>query len=191
MKKNIITQQPVSLVVMPGVGAHIQQKGKQKSVYFGMSEEDLTADFVFPEQKFEPQDFNGRQVYAVQFDGILASFYADGDVLRGLEIQTPGTHVSLMGKTTRIGDHARQVLAHFGRGFAFDKYPNNLPVYPDIKEFISYDELGLTFGLSFDDRVALISILALDDALLHNNLWVDTTLLNPELLKALNGQSGE
>lgn len=179
-----VSKKPTPLRVMPGVGAHLQLGGKSKAVYLGMSEEQFTQGFVQPLKKSDAYEQNGKLAYSLQFDKWLAEFY-EHDVLRSLDIRLPGAHVSMLGKTTRLGDHAKQVLAHFGKSYGYAKFANEGTGYEDVKEFIAYSEFGLIFGISADDHVNLISIYALDDDLLHSDLRVDAHLLKPELRESV------
>lgn len=143
-------------LAVPGMGAQVSltKGGRWHNVYLGA---DLgeTSDTLGKAKGSQVLTNGADSRIELGYPGFTLDFDLASSSLQGLYLYDEGQTVSVPGGMLSVGDGLTKIKARLGEGYGYQLEPLD-DASLDMKAFVNYPQLGLSFGLSQVDQVVVI-----------------------------------
>ena len=161
---NLSTGKKMTKALVPGIGINTVDKSKKPvNIYLNDDSSKLIDSFGYPDegdmQNYEDEFGNSKTVMFYDQGGFAYTLNDSDRRIVFIQASRPGYRVSFENIDIAIGDSAKKILSQLGRSHGFDKIPMNQGGY---KETLKYNEYGLSFGTTPDDKIKSISVWTLE-----------------------------
>ena len=157
---NFQTGQHTYLKMIPGVGANlIGRDGQYFNVYLDRDMINKVLDNMGKPVDIVEKYMRDQVLTFNVYDDYFIIGMNPENIIERIQVDKPGFNVEIDSKIYHIGDPVAQLQKNVGDRFGFEKIASD---DPHFKETWVYNELGLSIGVTHDNKIGLISIWTLE-----------------------------
>lgn len=153
---NFQTGQHTDLKLIPGVGANLMGRdGKTFNVYLDRDMINKVLNNMGKPVDIQQKYMRKQMLTFNIYDDYFIIGMNPENIIERIQVDKPGYSVEVDSHLYKIGDSVAQLQKDFGERFGFEKIAGDDPRF---KETWVYNDLGLSIGITPDQRIGLISI---------------------------------
>ncbi len=155
---NFATGKNTPLKLVPGVGAHIQGSDGDFNLYLEKDMLKKVLDNIGKAENIQEQNMRGQVLRFHTFGNLVVGVNPENKIER-IQISNPGYQAEVNGKLLGIGDTESTIFNMLGKEHGFEKMAS---ADPRFKHVIAYNDYGVSFGITPQNTVGVLSIWTLE-----------------------------